>query len=350
MGISMGGSMSNQIDLKKAGITLSYRRFLSDSASGYVLLLVLLICYYNRANLDWITPIIPDYQGFKASSEVKTLVAVLIFLLATPLGLIINALSWFFLDSIGVSTTKWFFFKARAKKIKFINSVCKAYLFEKTTDFFKVNEENFDSVSLALRHTLNVYHPQLCTKLDIIQGAHILLRNFSFMCFFAPISLILISESYFIKEGLSFWFFSSYPSFCWYFTLISLIISISLVFLSVRYSLIIYIFVIVVFCYNSKLMIYMSLAAVLLICCEAVLAGYLNTFVLFRSYQIINRENSQINSDILINCNKLLSASEYFKDTNHFNHLIYQDLHTPDLLPIIYRYTNQFSGRKEPSR
>ena len=184
--------MSSQINLKKTGITISYRRFLSDSAAGYVLLLLLFICYYNRANLGWITPAIANYQGFKASSEVKTLVAVLIFLLATPLGLIINALSWFFLDSIGVSITKWFFF---GTKVKFIDSICNGYLFEKTAKFFSVDKENFDEVSLALRHTLNVYHPQLCARFDIIQGAQILLRNFSFMCFWAPIGLILISKN-----------------------------------------------------------------------------------------------------------------------------------------------------------
>ena len=89
-------SSDQDIELSEKGIKIPYRRYLSDRAAGFILVLILITAYYSNHTIlginftDIVPPTIP--------AEVRVFVFLLLFLLTTPIGLIINVLSWAFLE------------------------------------------------------------------------------------------------------------------------------------------------------------------------------------------------------------------------------------------------------------
>ena len=71
------------IELKREGIKIAYRRFLSDSAAGFIVILLLL--YALRSSIASIANCCEMMQLF---------LYFLLFLISTPLGLAINAVSY----------------------------------------------------------------------------------------------------------------------------------------------------------------------------------------------------------------------------------------------------------------
>lgn len=94
--------MSQTIEVSKEGIKLSYLRFISDSTPGYIVLFLLGSAYYNKVPLPivgdaWLALIPPSVGG-----EVKILILVMAFLLATAIGLTLNAFGWFTLGFLQI--------------------------------------------------------------------------------------------------------------------------------------------------------------------------------------------------------------------------------------------------------
>jgi hypothetical protein len=79
-----------KIDVSESGIVISYRRFLSDSASGFIFITCLIIIYYPSI-------LYPD-TGLE--DHARDALYVLLFLISTPIGLAINAVSYFSLDAL----------------------------------------------------------------------------------------------------------------------------------------------------------------------------------------------------------------------------------------------------------
>jgi hypothetical protein len=73
-------------EASSTGLKLSYLRFISDSAPGFVLFLWLSFIWGNR-------PIPLNLN----TTEARVLVAALVLMLATPIGLAVNAVSYFLL-------------------------------------------------------------------------------------------------------------------------------------------------------------------------------------------------------------------------------------------------------------
>ncbi|MBW1616076.1 MAG: hypothetical protein JRJ49_05995 [Deltaproteobacteria bacterium] len=84
---------ANNIEFSKQGIKFSYNRFLSDSASGFILIIIAIITYYHAG----ITNNLYQNSGHFFSNEIKTFLCLLLFMISTPLGLMINGLSWLLL-------------------------------------------------------------------------------------------------------------------------------------------------------------------------------------------------------------------------------------------------------------
>src|SRR5713101_2292449 len=102
---------SQNIEFSKEGIKFSYRRFLCDGAAGYLVMLFFLFAYYY--------PIFGQPLQYFAPSrspipqEAKVFLLLIAFLLSTPLGLAINAASWFFLGWCIKRLEKWWFSEGR---------------------------------------------------------------------------------------------------------------------------------------------------------------------------------------------------------------------------------------------
>jgi len=93
------------VELSRSGIKISYLRFLSDSAAGQIVILIALAAYYFPV----LGGPLRHFHSGDVSTEVKVLVAVLLLLLSSPLGLAINATSWFVLSWLQVGLQRFWF-------------------------------------------------------------------------------------------------------------------------------------------------------------------------------------------------------------------------------------------------
>ena len=94
--------MGQSFEVTREGVKLSYLRFLSDSAAGYILLLLFGVAYRECLPLpivgySWLS-LVPSQM----STELKVLLLMISFLMATPLGLGLNGISWFLLGPFPV--------------------------------------------------------------------------------------------------------------------------------------------------------------------------------------------------------------------------------------------------------
>jgi hypothetical protein len=94
--------MSKDLELTQHGVRLSYLRFLSDSAPGFVLLLVFASVYSLRLPVPFFGTSWLSVYSTQVSNQVRIFILILLFLLATPVGLALNALGWFVLGPLPI--------------------------------------------------------------------------------------------------------------------------------------------------------------------------------------------------------------------------------------------------------
>jgi hypothetical protein len=158
------------IELSKDGIKFPYRRYLSDSTPGFILILLLIGAHYNN-KLVFLSEFLPK----SAMSEVKIFVLLLLFLLATPVGVIINVIGWSFLEV----PQKWL------EKILYKKGILK--LFKKEYDLegckkrFGINDDNWFEKIRTLETALVKDFPDKSDGIEALRGITILLRNLSLM-------------------------------------------------------------------------------------------------------------------------------------------------------------------------
>jgi hypothetical protein len=73
------------VEIGKNGLRVSYVRFLSDSAAGYILLVLIILVLVTSDALN----------SHHVEKEIQIAILVLLTILASPIGLAVNALSWF---------------------------------------------------------------------------------------------------------------------------------------------------------------------------------------------------------------------------------------------------------------
>lgn len=84
------------------GIRLSYEKFLSDSAAGYVLALIIIIAYLADAPIPLTALTMYDVIPVAVLAEYDLLLGILIVFLGTPVGLLLNGASLFTLGSLQI--------------------------------------------------------------------------------------------------------------------------------------------------------------------------------------------------------------------------------------------------------
>jgi hypothetical protein len=152
-------SESTNIELSKDGIKFPYRRYLSDSAAGFMLLLLVTLTNHNLLEL------VPS------DDEVKVFIFLLLFLLATPLGLLINALGWALFEGVQKKVESGFLGDPWFPAFK------REYKFEPTSS----GENDWFQVVRGLETKLVSDDPALADRIDPLRGSAILFRSLSFL-------------------------------------------------------------------------------------------------------------------------------------------------------------------------
>jgi hypothetical protein len=166
--------MATNIEISKEGLKFPYDRFLADSAIGYIIILLSIVAYFYpilgsplKENLRVVT-----------STEIKVFILLLLFFLATPLGLLTNAVSWI---SVGWLTDRLepVFYKERPF---FVDTIDKTIFADGISPFFGLSTKPWIKTSLLIQEVMDIYYRDLVAALDYARGAKVFFRNIAFLC------------------------------------------------------------------------------------------------------------------------------------------------------------------------
>ncbi len=89
----------DDFELTKDSLRMPYVRFLSDSAGGYVLILVIAIILLsqNPSPFEWV--VWKNVQSAGITTAFLFGLGIILLVLGAPIGILLNATSWFLLGS-----------------------------------------------------------------------------------------------------------------------------------------------------------------------------------------------------------------------------------------------------------
>jgi hypothetical protein len=202
----------DDFEISQEGVKLSYERFLSDSAGGYVIALIFLIGLLINVPIPNSSNRWQDILPLEnITSPVAVLVGLLIVLLGTPVGLLLNAISWFILGWVQMNFLH--LWRHPYNPLKFlVAGTARDYQMELTIEFFDINplagktkrpeKRGIYDCTTFLEEILTVYFPGVWATLSHVQGIKQFDRNLAFLFFFVSIYSFLIRE-----YQISFWVF-----------------------------------------------------------------------------------------------------------------------------------------------
>jgi hypothetical protein len=175
------------IELSKDGMKISYRRYLSDSAPGFILLLLVAFAHYRHVSIFGLRTFEPMPTAI--GTEVKLAILFLLFLLATPLGLVINVVSWVTLEwlqkLLEYTLLGQRFFSGFKREYQFVWT-------DKRVNWFQVVRS---SEMELLRND-----PDSSAQIEPLRGSAILLRSLSWLAF--AVSAAMVNASFNLKQIL----------------------------------------------------------------------------------------------------------------------------------------------------
>jgi len=168
--------MSKDIQIDSKGVRFSYSRFLADSAAGFIWILIAASVYYS-----------PAFNSRPSiGTESKTITALMLFLLSTPVGLATNALTHALLEPVITARKRRFILSESF----FVQSTWRAHEVEKLKKFFNLESgsKEDDDQDHRWRTTVNfiekvfwLYNPAAIENLFFLEGLAIFLRNLAFL-------------------------------------------------------------------------------------------------------------------------------------------------------------------------
>lgn len=161
-------------EASKEGIKLSYSRFLGDSATGLIVALVMVFSYY----LPLFGPPLQDVLPQPVGPETKIFVLVLLFLLSTPIGLILNATGWYLLGGIQIRLQSAFF----RRDFWFLRPTKKEWAFELCQNALGITSDEFFATAEFIDHSFELYFPHMVDPLPHVRGVYRLTRSLSLLC------------------------------------------------------------------------------------------------------------------------------------------------------------------------
>ena len=173
--------MSSEATFSQKGIKISYIRFLSDSASGFIILVLYLSNYFQNRSLLWID--IPVLNIQDISNEIYlTFLFLLFFLLSTPIGLIVNAISHFILSRYTNALSSCFI--SDYFNLWCIRNIRHSFSFEEWRNLFGLTRHNWHQISASHEIFLESYFSNLLEKIKHAIGLKILCRNICLLFLF----------------------------------------------------------------------------------------------------------------------------------------------------------------------
>ncbi|CAK8723262.1 hypothetical protein GCAAIG_12995 [Candidatus Electronema halotolerans] len=169
-----------EIQISKDGLRLSYQRYLADSAAGFLVILIVLLALNKGVPLPFLGHSLESLTTL--SKDTKVFVFLITFLLATPLGLTINGLSWFFLGWCKLySIDIWL--KSPEKYFNPFFPTKKSFRYKKLVTFFFNNNQlsgKIYEVSEQYQDYLSIFFKDRI-RLEHVTGLSQFARNVSFI-------------------------------------------------------------------------------------------------------------------------------------------------------------------------
>lgn len=159
-------------EVSSSGLKLSYSRFVSDSAPGFAVLLLIALNWGDSSTSWW-----------TQHKEFKVLFAALSFFLATPVGLAINAVSYFLLGHIQSEINR-ICFLSRCWPVR---DTRRSLMLKETTDHFGFTANDWAERNDVYSELVESYRPDLSFRMEHLRGLKRFARAIallSFICFF----------------------------------------------------------------------------------------------------------------------------------------------------------------------
>jgi hypothetical protein len=178
---------SETFAVTKDSIQLPYRRFLADSAAGLVVVLVLLLNYYfpilTPESFHDIIHSLPQNAGSTPTgTEAKVLACILIFLLATPIGFVVNAVSWLFLGHLVYALERLFYrWSMHDGPVFAFWDAAQTRCSPEVQRFFGVTEADFAVAGWLFKDVVDAYVPDRFVPQAHVKGLVIFLRNLTLL-------------------------------------------------------------------------------------------------------------------------------------------------------------------------
>lgn len=160
--------MTPTIEATQNSLKLSYLRFISDSAPGLLLVLGILLLDQNVKLPIIIVP---------SDGALKAVAAVIVFLLATPLGLMINGISHFMIGGM----QHWIAGRCLSSYAWPIANTHDILLVSRWKTYFDVTDDTWPGVAYEIDDLFETYMPHLAAVLDHIRALKKFCRSFALL-------------------------------------------------------------------------------------------------------------------------------------------------------------------------
>lgn len=177
------------MEVSKQGVKTSFRRFVSDVATGYfAYAFAFCFVYSNRFE--------PKIHGLLFIIEHTdpvwlAAIGLLAIFLAQPIGLIINNFVWLILHW---PCEKMFELSFRHNLLWFINYLNRMYCFSESVRVFGLCKGNFQKRLRTIVTVFNAYRPSIGTSVEYMGGIGIFFRNLASLSFCWAIASLWINE------------------------------------------------------------------------------------------------------------------------------------------------------------
>ena len=175
--------MSQSVEITKDGMKLSYLRFLSDSAPGYLMIILCGAVILFRLPMPFFGTSWLHALPNQLSNEAQIFFLILLFLLATPIGLMLNALGWFLLGALPISMLRFWFWLPRPAAFPLLGTK-RSLCWKDTIKFFELEAAGkhafarFYEQANLYEALLGIYFPAVFDQLNHKRG----LRRFCRSC------------------------------------------------------------------------------------------------------------------------------------------------------------------------